>query len=562
MNKIWKTKPAIPEAIRELLAGYSPMMQQLMYNRGVQNIEEAENLLQAKINHDPFLFSDMDKVVALILETIDGGKRIAIYGDYDVDGITATVLLTQVLEKYGADVIAFIPDRVKDGYGVNTNAIERLAEQGVDLMITVDCGIRSPEELAFAKNLGMKVVVTDHHGIGETLPEVDGIICQHNEGNYPDKNLAGVGLAYKVAQALFSRRPLSGFTAEQWLDLVALGTVADVVPLIGENRHLVKQGLNTIHLGQRLGLKSLINVAGLTLSRVTATNISFNIAPRLNAAGRIKSPQLAVDLLMTDDVYRAGELAQELDNLNRKRQEETKAIQESVIEKLDLENNGNQKIFFAVDEQDVPQPGLVGLVAAKLTENHYRPSVILSKDEDKARASCRSIPEFHITNALDECEDLLVQHGGHAMAAGFTVVNENIGALAERLAQIAERELADVPLTPMIEADMEIGLDSLPKNVLVELDMLEPLGAENPQPLFISRNVEVMFNKAVGRDRSHLKLKLREKKVVYDGIAFNQKDLIDAGVPKHIDILTTIEHNYFNGQDITQLNIIDIKTVS
>lgn len=553
-EKEWVIKDPIPLTIQEELSDYSRIIQQLLFNRGILNQEQAKEYLTYNINHDPFLFSQMDHAIEIILHKIINKEKIAVYGDYDVDGITATALLSQVLISQEADVWPYIPNRFDEGYGINTIALDTLAEAGVKLLITVDCGIRSPEELNYAKKLGMQVIITDHHAPSDYLPDVDAIICQHTCEEYPDKFLSGVGLAYKVAQAFFIKLGKAAEHADEWLDLAALGTVADVVPLTGENRRIVKNGLTRIQLAKRLGLAALIRASNLHLSGFSSTNISFGIAPRLNAAGRLETPQLALDLLMTEDNHQAGLLAQHLDDLNRERQKITRDMQVLAEEKINLDN----PLLFAVDPEF--SSGLVGLVAAKLTEFYYRPSIVAYQGETYTRASCRSIQEFNITEALDECEDLLVQHGGHAMAAGFTVENENLETLKQRLSEIACRELSELTLRPVITADMIIPLEDIPADIMPQLDCLEPIGAENPQAVFVSKGVQVVRSKAVGKDESHLKLTVKGNNApVIDAIAFHQGHWSKV-MPKNIDIVYTIERNYFNGKIYTQLNIRDIKS--
>ncbi len=613
IEKKWKVAPLVPDHIKEVFAEFSEVMVQLLYNRGYEDTESAINYLNGSSSLcDPFLLKDMKKTVETILHCIDNQEKIVVFGDYDVDGITATAILTQVLSEMGADVTPYIPDRFIDGYGVNINALDNLYAKSTNLIITVDCGIRSPNELYYAKkNLGMKVVVSDHHMPEDQLPEVDAIICQKQPGDlYPEKNLSGAGLAYKIAEALLLTRPFPNIDIRDWLDLAALGTVADVVPLTGENRSIVRQGVNRMRMCKRVGLISLMQVAGIKISNVTAMDISFGIAPRLNAAGRIlsnhepgenttpvmnsenpndipfdiplsedsnqiltdsdsqldpvvaqifiekhKETQKALNILITSDKQVAGLLAQELDDLNRRRQKLTHEMQklaETQINPEDLLLHARHEEF---------NSGLVGLVAAKLTEFYYRPTIIGYKGKINTRASCRSIPEFHITNALDHCNDLLLQHGGHAMAAGFTVENDKWDELIDRLTSIAKQELDLENINPYLNADIEIPINKIPKNILIDLDRMEPIGAENPPALFISRKLHVFRAKAVGADEKHLKLTLKDSLTsneAYDGIAFNQGYWLK-NLPNKIDIIYQYERNFFNGNIYSQLNIKDIK---
>jgi len=494
IEKKWVLQDPVPQQVKERLKRHIPIMQQILYNRGISSEEEAERYLNTDSSfYDPYLFNDMEKAIQRVIQAIDSHEKIAVFGDYDADGITSTVVMSEALEFFGADVQPYLPER-DDGYGVNTKAIEYLYNQGISLVITVDCGIRSPEELKFAKDLGMTVIVTDHHEPAAYLPDVHSIICPKVEGeNYPEKNLAGVGVAFKFVQALFLAKTELMENADRWLDLVAIGTVADVVPLLGENRLLVAKGLRTLRFTERLGLKSLIGVSGLEASKLSAFDISFGIAPRLNAAGRMDSPMKALNLLVSRKPSEIVMLSQELDDLNKYRQNETIKIHELAQKSFDKD-----RWIITVLGKDF-NAGLVGLVSAKLTESFYQPSIVGFMGEEFTRASCRSIPEFHITQALDRCEHLLIRHGGHALAAGFTVENEKISDLIEALEKIAEEELTAEDLKPRIMIDMEIGMRDLPEDILMELDKLEPIGADNPMALFLSRDVKVVHAKAVGK---------------------------------------------------------------
>jgi single-stranded-DNA-specific exonuclease len=552
-EKEWIIAPIIPNDVKLELNDYSEIMQQLLYNRGITNAVSASLFFEKETNaFDPHLLSGIQTAVERIRIAIDNKDRIAVFGDYDADGITSTALLTEVLSKLGAIVIPFIPER-EDGYGVNTFAIDYLHEQDISLVITVDCGIRSPEELRYAQDLGMEVIVTDHHVPAEIIPNVHSVICPRAPGDqYPDKNLAGVGVAYKLAQALFFAIEGSMDPADHWLDLVAIGTVADVVPLLGENRLLVSKGLRNLRFSNRIGLKSLISVAGFDQRKINTLDISFGIAPRLNAAGRMDSPKKALKLLLTEDKNEAGLLSQELDDINRKRQKITQQMQELAQKEID----DNKMIIHVIDENFTS--GLVGLVSAKLTEFFYRPSIVGFKGKEYTRASCRSIPEFHITHALDKCENLMVRHGGHAMAAGFTVANENIDRLLLEMELIAEAELDPKDLKPKIIVDLDFPLRLLPEKILEDLDQLEPLGAENSEAVFMSRDVSVKFARTVGKDENHLKLRLKDNNIEYDAIAFNQ-GYWGKEMPTRIDVVYSIERNHYNGNIYKQLRVKDLK---
>jgi single-stranded-DNA-specific exonuclease len=556
--KKWQIYPRItPEADREFHE-YPPVLRQILFNRGIKNRSEAVNYLEAKpaFNDDPFLLLGIHKAARRIEAALIKGEKITIYGDYDVDGVTSTALLCLYLTELGASVMGYIPDRFDEGYGLNKDALSSLHTKGTDLVITVDCGIRSHQEVEFAKELGMDIIISDHHHPGDTIPNALSVIDPKQKGDqYPEKNLAGVGIAYKLAAALDIQLENQKKLAENFLDLVALGTIADLAPLSGENRYLVRKGLEQLRHTQRQGLMSLMGVSGVHPSRITATDIGFALGPRLNAAGRLEHAQSSLDLLMTHDIFQAGRLAQQLEMQNRERQKITREIQ-TKAEDLALAPDPNAMLLFAIDPEF--NPGVVGLAASRLTEKYYRPSIVGNKGPEFTRASCRSITEFHITEALDECEDLLEYHGGHAAAAGFTVKNENIAELSEQLKLLAFKSLSMVDLAPTIIADIEIQLSDLYPDLLEYLNWLEPTGFGNPQASFVSRYLKPIRYRTVGKDQSHLKLVVSDGRISYDAIAFRLGDWSNH-MPDQIDILYYFEMNEFNGRKTLQLNIQDIK---
>jgi single-stranded-DNA-specific exonuclease len=556
LQKRWEIRESLPAGVDQALAGYPPFFRQILYARGVQDDLMAGAYLYGQAgNDDPFQLTDMQTGVDRLLWAIDHQESIAVYGDYDVDGVTATALLTQVLRQYGARVTPYIPNRFEEGYGLNVEALEGLAADGVQVVVTVDCGIRSPGEAARAAELGIDLLICDHHHPGDVLPDAWSVICpKRPEDQYPDKDLAGVGLAYKIAQAMAARRPEAGVNPEAWLDLVALGTVADVVPLRGENRVLVRRGLEQMSRSSRTGLISLANVAGIRLQKASAGDIGFVLGPRLNAAGRLDTARDSLQLLMCEDIMEAGRLAQKLDNQNRQRQELTRQMQEEAIRLA--QSVGAEDILFAFSPNF--NPGVVGLAASRLVDTYYRPAVVGEVGPETTRASCRSIPEFHITDALDECKDLLVRHGGHALAAGFTVRNENVPELIERLRAVAARKLGGLELRPVLRADLEIPLCDLRAEFLRFLDMLQPTGQDNAEALFVSRGLQVVRYKPVGSEGQHLRLTVRDGSIYYDGIAFRQGYRAKE-MPGRVDVLFAFEKNEFNGRESLQLNIRDFK---
>jgi single-stranded-DNA-specific exonuclease len=562
LPKRWRIAHKIPRDVSQSLTDFSPLMRQLLYNRGFSDNETAGRFIAGAVgaSTDPILLKTMDQAVERLHQAVERGESVAVYGDYDADGVTSTALLVEFLSLLGLEARAYIPNRFDEGYGLNMDALQQLSDEAVDLIITVDCGVRSVEEVAFANSLGLEMIISDHHQPGKKLPPAVAVINPKQDGDlYPEKYLAGVGLAYKLAQAYLAAYPREGVQAEDWLDLVAIGTVADLAPLKGENRSLVKAGLNRIRRHPRQGLYSLAQVAGLKIDQCDASNIGFGIGPRLNAAGRLDSALTAFNLLVAQDVFDAGRLAQELDVQNRQRQDLTRQIQQQAAEKV-LEEDPEAMLIFAADPEF--SEGVVGLAASRLVDSYYRPAVVGHAGEEFTVASCRSIPEFHITQALDDCADLLVRHGGHAAAAGFTVRNEDLDHLVNRLKAIAAESLGEMDLRPEIHIDREILLDKLSykyiPGILEDLSQLEPTGYGNPEPIFASKGVEVRQARTVGRENKHLKLLLSAGPHHFDAIAFRQGYWLE-DMPDLIDIAYRFEVNDYMGRRSLQLNIRDIK---
>jgi single-stranded-DNA-specific exonuclease len=559
MQKRWLIADPITAQADESLQAYDPVLRQLLFNRGIGTAAAAASFIagQSDFDTDALQMAGMSIAVDRIADAVKRHEAIAVYGDYDVDGVTATALLIELLRALGASAQPYIPNRFDEGYGLNIEALDLLSAEGVRLVITVDCGIRSPAEVEHARDIGLDLIVTDHHHPAEgPLPPAVAIVNPKQPGDlYPDKDLAGVGIAYKLAEAL-SARLLNTAVPDSAMDLVALGTVADLAPLVGENRRLVRRGLETIRHTRRQGLYSLAQVAGLKIENTTASNIGFVLGPRLNAAGRLKSAQAALELLLTDDPQRAGRLAQELEADNQERQAVTRQTQ-LAAESLATAGEEQPSLLFAAHEEF--NPGVVGLAASRLVEAYYRPAVVAAMGPDETRGSCRSIPEFHITDALDSCADLLVRHGGHAAAAGFTVKNANLPALVERLKALAAAELGPLDLRPSLHADREVALSDLSFDLLRQLDLLEPTGYGNPGPVFVSRDVKVRSSRTVGQEGRHLKLILQDERgVTTDAIGFRLGSL-KKDLPPRVDLAYTLESNEYNGRTTLQLNLRDLR---
>ncbi len=495
----------------------------------------------------------MDDAVKRVLAAAESGESVVVYGDYDADGITGTVLLLEILESIGINASHYIPDRFSEGYGLHHQSITRLREKGADLIITVDCGIRSVYEVERAKESGLDIIITDHHRPGEDLPLAAAVINpkQINE-TYPFQSFAGVGLAYKLGQALMLTKNQD--IPDGWLELVAIGTVSDLAPLLDENRYLVAKGIEQLNRTSRPGLIALMDIAGIEKGRVSANSIGFGIGPRINAAGRIDSADTAVELLRTTQMPRAYELAKELDSLNRRRQKLTADTVDEV--RMIISGRDGDDVLFAAKKGF--HEGIVGLAASRIADEYYRPVIVATMKDDFTRGSARSIPGFHITEALDECSELLVQYGGHSSAAGFTVATPDVHKLQNKLNELAGQHLSESDRIPKIEIDVEVELGNLDWELLNFIERLEPCGMGNPSPLFGSRQLIVTSYRAVGKDLQHLKLTLRQGDHFFDAIAFRQGPLVDK-MPTLIDAAFNFERNIYMGYESLQLNVQEIR---
>jgi single-stranded-DNA-specific exonuclease len=546
----------------DTLSHRHPILLQVLCNRGLIKAVEISAFLerQYQLNRDPFLLTDMDKAIDRIRQAIEKDEMIVVYGDFDADGVTSTVLLTEALRRLGLQkrqVVPYIPDRVDEGYGLNGEALRGIRKKGASLVISVDCGIRSLNEVRLAKEIGLDMIITDHHNLGSELPPAEAVINPRRpESSYPEKRLAGVGIAYKLAQALRGSFPdRASFEAEELLDLVALGTVADLAPLLGENRVLVAGGLEVLNNSRRPGIDALIDVSGLRSGSITAESIAFGLGPRINAAGRLSHAYDAARLLTVKNQQQARQYANDLNRLNRERQQITAQLYEKAEGLIDEEDT----VLVAADEEFLS--GVVGLVASRLADRFYRPAIVLEKGEEESRGSCRSIPGFHITEALDANADLLERHGGHAQAAGFTIRNENLDEFKLRINEYASSILDEEKLTPSIAIDAEADLADIDWALHGVLADLEPTGSENPLPVLMSRNTKVLSRKAVGQDGAHLQLSVGDDQQRLGCIAFRQ-GAWENRMPETIDLVYTIGVNEWNGNRNLQLVVKDIREAS
>ncbi len=550
----WNLLPLVPDEYLGKTSGFSPLIAQLLYNRGLTEPSQLELFITGdkRLSSDPSRLPDIQPAVARTYQALLSGENIAIYGDFDADGITGTALLVQGLSALGGRVIPYIPHRLTEGYGLKTTALENLHQQGVSLVISVDCGITALAEVKRARRLGLDIIITDHH---TPLPEIPPAIAVVNpkraDSSYPFSELTGAGVAIKLLQALFQ-----GIGQEEQLDglfdLAALGTIADMAPLWGENRYLVKQGLRLMNTTPRLGIREIISQAGLSVGSLNAESISWIIAPRLNAAGRLAHAMTSYKLLMTSSPQEAQGLAIWLEQKNGERQRLTTKTLTKAREQILAQ--GISPLLIAADS-DYPL-GIAGLVASRLSEEFYRPAIVIRTGEKLSSGSCRSIPQFNIIQALNQCSRLLSQFGGHSQAAGFTLPTKNLARLTRNLSQLATTALAGADLRPQLDIDAEVKLPDLSGDTFNTIQQLAPFGRGNPAPTFLSRRAEVVDCHTMGNGREHLRLKLKQGSLVWDGVAFRLGDFL-AEVSPHLDIVYNLEIDRWGGQERLRLNILD-----
>ncbi len=550
----WNLLPPAPDKHLINTSGLPPLIAQLLYNRGLREPSQLQLFFCAdeRLSGDPWLLPDMHQAVARIYQAVLSGENIAIYGDFDVDGITATAVLVHGLSLLGGKTIPYIPHRLTEGYGLKTSALENLYRQGINLVISVDCGITAISEVKRAKRMGLDIVITDHHTPLETVPPATAVINpRRTESAYPFSELAGAGVALKLLQALFQgidkERQL-----DELLDLVALGTVADMSPLLGENRYLVKQGLKLINTSPRLGLREIADCAGLEIGGLDTETISWVIAPRLNAAGRLAHAMTSYELLMTESPEEAHKLATWLEQKNSERQRLTRKVSAKARDQVLAQ--GISPLLIAGD-RDFP-PGIAGLVASRLREEFYRPAIVIKIGEQVSTGSCRSIPEFNMIAALSQCRRLFSHFGGHSQAAGFTLPTRNLPRLREHLARLAAAQLEDVELRPHLDIEAEVTLLQLGGDTFQRIQQLAPFGSGNPVPTFLSRAVEVANCRTMGNGGEHLRLKLKQGGVVWDGVGFRLGNYLSE-VTSFLDVVYNLELDRWGGQERLRLNILD-----
>lgn len=551
----WKLLPIAPAGYVAGMLPSPPLVSQLLYNRGIADAAEAESFLNPgqHLLADPFLLPDMEKAVARISRALLSAEKIAVWGDFDVDGMSGAALLVEGLSSLGGNVIPYIPHRVEEGYGLNHKGLKELRQRGVSLVITVDCGIGAVSEVKYAREIGLDVIVTDHHTVSSVLPPAVAVVDPKRvDSRYPFADLAGVGVAFKLLQAQV--QTLGRFeTWDDLLDLVALGTVADMMPLVGENRYLVKRGLELLNDTRRVGLREMMSIAGLQWGELDTEGILWVLAPRLNTAGRLTHALTAYQLLVTRSQQEAHQLALELEQENAERKRITDDVWDKARNQI-MAAGADQPLLIAEGEDY--HPGVLGIVASRLVDEFHRPAAVIRLEPEVSKGSARSIPQFNFVAALMECRDILQQFGGHPMAAGFTLPGDKVGQLRQCLQQMAASQLDPGDLQPQLLIDADVQLRDLNGDMFKLLRQFAPFGRANPEPTFLSRDVEVVDCRSVGKGGEHLRLKLRDGSVTWDGVGFNLGQFI-AEVTPRLDAVYKLAVDRWDGQEALQLNIID-----
>lgn len=541
----------------------SPILAQVLINRGLESTEQARTFLNGGISelYNPFLMEGMHEAVSRIKKAIENKENILIHGDYDVDGITAIALLMFTLRNFGIEPHYYIPDRLSEGYGLGDAGVNEAVRIGADLVITVDCGISSYEEVKTLKAHNIDVIITDHHEVPRVLPPAYSIVNPHRKDcPYPDKNLSGVSVAFKLCEALCNE--LHSRDVWRHLDLVSLGTVSDVVPLVGENRILVKEGLKLLaDGGSNRGIKALMEASGLKKKEVGSFDIGFILGPRINATGRLGSADVAVELLLTEDAEKAGVLAKRLNEANRERQRIEGSTLKEAISKIDRDVNFKEHKVIVLHKKDW-HTGVIGIVASRIVDRFYRPCIMISMKDGMGRGSGRSIENFHLFEALMGCEGVLKEYGGHKYACGLTILEENIDRFKKAINEIAEGVLVAEDLIPRVDIDMEIPLRSLDYDTVREIVGLEPFGEGNPEPIFCSRDLRSAYSPKLIKGE-HVKLRVTDGAKEFEAIGFGlAKDLdIISFLKKHprFDLLYSVSFNNWHGIETIQLEIEDIR---
>ncbi len=584
MKKRWKEN----ESNQELEKRTNEISQKFKIGTLVSSILASKKLNDKEIEiflkptrenfYNPFLMPDMKKAINRIEEAIKNNEKIIIYGDYDADGITSTTIIKRFLKDRGIDTQVYIPNRLDEGYGLNEDAIRLISSEKAKLIITVDCGITAIKEVKLAKELGIDVVITDHHEPGEELPEAIAVVdCKRKDNQYPFNQLAGCGVAFKLIQALAQRMDLNANEALKYLDIACVGTISDIVPLVDENRVIAKLGLMLVSKTKNIGLKELLNVSGYKI--IDSSAISFGISPRINASGRMGHQEDALELFLTDDPIKARKLAQNIENYNRARQETEKRIYQEASQLIEEETkefnlklgNKEEKVENnKINQKDYPKSaivlgkenwhhGVIGIVSSKITEYYYKPSILICFEGENGKGSGRSINEFDLHKAITECKQYLTNFGGHSMAIGLSLKTEDFPKFKEEFEQYAEKNIPKDMLVPILKIDEEINEKDVNISNIKELKLLEPFGESNIEPIIIYKNLKIEAIRTLSEGK-HLKLNLKGENTYIESIGFNLGELAENyQIGDRVDIVGNIGINTFNNKEKIQVILKDLR---
>lgn len=566
MAKKWKLAEKIQDSFVKEFPDLSPVILQLLYNRGITTQEKIDEFFNADFISDicdPYVFIDMERAVKRIYEAVEKNQEVLIYGDYDADGVTSSALLYDIFETIGLHPEVYIPQRETEGYGLNEGAVKEIVNRKFNLVVTCDCGISNFNEVEMFNNSGVDVIITDHHKEPEKLPNAYAIIHPGlARENYPTKNLAGVGVTYKFASGiikseLFAKNENEKEKKLKWLlDLVAIGSITDMVPLIGENRTLVKYGLIVLRKTQRLGLQQLYEIAGTNVDKINSTTIGFQIGPRLNSAGRMDHANNAFELLKTNNLETAIKISRELNISNSKRQDLTNKIVSEAKSQIDCVDENTKFIFVKNEKWNL---GIIGLVAGKLSQEYYRPSFVLGHDNKHWVCSCRSIDEIDIMEIILKFKDKLIRFGGHKSAAGFSIPDENLEYVQNVIREELNKKLEGVELIPSLRIESEINFGDIDWNLCDNLDKFEPFGVENPEPKFLLKNCVIKEISTMGADKSHLRITLEQDGIIKRAVGFGfANKFSNLKIGDTIDLVVTIGINEWNGNRNIEIYITDI----
>ena len=558
MNKEWHIYEADEKEVSRIEEKYkiNNLLARILVNRNITQDDKIRLFLEPTRNdfYNPYLIKDMENAVERIIKAIEEKEKVIIYGDYDVDGITSITVLKSFLKDIGVDADFYIPNRLNEGYGLNKEAINKIVSEKYDLMITVDCGISGIEEIDYANSLGLDVIVTDHHEPGDEIPKAIAVIDNKREDStYPFRELAGVGVAFKLCQALGMRLGLKEESYLKYLDIVCVGTISDIVPLVDENRVITKLGLLLVKQTKNLGLRSIISSSGYT--KIDSNTISFGVDKKIKACRKMGEAKEALKLLISKNINEVNELTKKLNERNKTRQEIEKQIYESVVEKINKDHLEDHRVIVVGGKGW--HHGVIGIVSSKITEMYFKPSILLSFDDEIGKGSGRSIPGFDLHDSLMKCSKYLEKFGGHSMAVGVTIKKENFSKFVDAFEEVAKEEKIE-QIVPIINIDAKITLKDIDKEVVESLKLLEPFGEANKMPMFAFKNMRIDSIRALSEGK-HLKLTLKEDNKIINAIGFNIGELAEEyRIGDKVDIAGFLEINTFNGTDNLQINIKDI----